>query len=185
MDRAQEITQEELAEWFRSYYTDLCRYAYTIMQDQRQAEDLVQSLFVRLWEKRNELHIRENVRAYLYRSTYHHCLNEIKRIKRSRMQEISSIEDRSPSTELATDLVLSGELGERIERGLEQLPEKCAEVFRLSRQEELSYSEISDRLDISVKTVEKHIGKALKILRSELQEYLPEFLILIILNLWK
>ena len=81
--------------------------------------------------------------------------------------------------------ILYQELEGRIEEALQILPEKCGEVFRLSRFKDLSYKEISEQLNISIKTVENHMGKALKIMRTELQDYLPAIIItLLLLKKW-
>lgn len=174
-----ELTIEKLEELFRTYYTELVRYAFTIVREQGEAEDIVQHLFVKLWEKREDLAIRKDVRSYLYRSTYNASVNAWKRTGRftgtgESLQQVSASGQSS-------DRVLSSELEARIEQAVQSLPEKCREVFMLSRFSELSYKEIADQLGISVKTVENHMGKALSIMRSQLSDYLPQLLITILL----
>lgn len=166
---------------FRDNYEPLTRYAFSIIKNQEEAEDVVQKLFVKFWEKRNEMENVNDFRAYLYRSVYNTCLNEIKRLKR--MQSFSANgEVDVASSDKASYAVLGGELEAQIENAVSSLPEKCQEVFRLSRFEELSYKEISEKLNISVKTVENHIVKALRIMREELSDYLPLIVLTILLS---
>ena len=168
---------------FHAHYESLTRYAFSMMKNQDEAEDVVQRLFVKIWEKRNDLDVQDS-RAYLFRATYNTCLNEIKRLKRENARYSDGITEVS-SSDAANHRVLESELEKQLDSAMEKLPEKCREVFRLSRFEELSYKEISDRLDISVKTVENHIAKALRIMRTELSEYLPLIVITILVsNLW-
>lgn len=165
---------------FNEHYAALSRYAFTMLRNQEQAEDVVQQLFIHLWEKRNELDEMENARAYLYRATHNRCLNELNRQKRQGMHlavdEVHHLESDAGRG------VLTGELEDQISAAVQTLPEKCQEVFRMSRFEDLSYKEIAESLDISVKTVENHMGKALRILREELKDYLPQFLITLLLT---
>ena len=169
---------------FREFYEELTRYAFTIVKDAQLSEDVVQSLYIRLWEKRDEMDEIKSIKAYLYRSTYNLSLNEVK--KNSRVNSLDDREDLVVSNgQLASDFVESNDLQTKIEGAISELPEKCQEVFRLSRMEEMSYREIANQLQISVKTVENQMGKALKHMRSSLSEYLPELIVsLIMLNGW-
>lgn len=165
---------------FQDHYTALCRYAYSILKVQDAAEDVVQQLFMTLWEKRNELEVPENPRAYLFRSVYNRCLNEVKRSRYRGGDANSEVLNAIPSDEIASRRVLGSEMEGLIEHAVGTLPEKCQEVFRLSRFEELSYKEIAERMDVSIKTVENHMGKALKLMREALSEYLPQVIIMIL-----
>lgn len=176
------INSSVLEDLFRDHYEALTRYAFTIVKDNREAEDVVQKLFVKLWEKRHELEILNDVRAYLYRSTYNSSLNALKRLNRMTEMTASTEVNISEGTTDASHRVLSGELEDRIEHALGRLPEKCGEVFRLSRFQDLTYKEISEQLNVSIKTVENHMGKALRIMRKELEEYLPMIVITILLS---
>lgn len=165
---------------FREHYEPLTRYAHSILKNQEEAEDAVQRLFVKFWEKRFELQV-DNIRAYLYRATYNTCLNQVKSTKNSRYH-VSDSDAVIPASDEASDRVLGEELQVQISEAMDALPEKCRQVFQLSRFEEKSYKEISEELNISVKTVENHIAKALKIMRVELAEYLPMLLITILVS---
>jgi RNA polymerase sigma-70 factor (ECF subfamily) len=165
---------------FRTYYQPLCNYAYTFLQDKEDAEEIVQSTFLLVWEKRETLAIRTSVRPYLYAMVRNACLNIIKheKIKQKYVGEEMALADRSHDS--VANAVASNELEYRIKVAMEELPEQCRMVFKLSRFEELKYAEIADQLNISIKTVENHMGKALKIMREQLKDYLP--LIIVLLN---
>jgi len=165
---------------FKTYYQPLCHYAYSFLQDKEDAEEIVQSTFLLVWEKRETLEIRTSVKPYLYAMVRNACLNVIKheKIRQRYAGEEVAIGERSHDS--VTHTVVSNELEYKIKEALEALPEQCRMVFKLSRFEELKYSEIAAQLNISVKTVENHMGKALKIMREQLKDYLP--LIIVFLN---
>ncbi|TAE30639.1 MAG: RNA polymerase sigma-70 factor [Cytophagales bacterium] len=163
---------------FREHYDALCGYAYTLLRDHDEAEEEVQALFTTFWERRETILISTSLKSYLFRSVHNRCLNRIKHLSirndhRQHVQYVGEDATLSPADTLAGQ-----ELSERIELAMKSLPEQCRRVFYLSRFEELRYGEIADRLGISAKTVENQIGKALRILRVELAEFLGLWLIL-------
>ncbi len=163
---------------FKNWYAPLCRYATSLCGDETEAEDLVQQTFVRIWEQRRKIDIRISLKSYLYRSVYHQHLD---RERHRKVQHKHRQSGEQPLETLAADSTLAfTELGMRFSDAMKQLPEQCALVFRLSRLESLRYKEIAEVLGISIKTVENHMGKALRILRQELSEYLPLFLLFLI-----
>jgi len=168
--------------FFKTYYQPLCNYAFSFIQDRDEAEEIVQSAFLSVWEKRETLDIRTSLRSYLYTMVRNTSLNVIKheKIKQKYVGEALAVEDRSH--ENVSQKVLSSELEEKIQLAMESLPEQCRLVFKMSRFEELKYSEIAEQLQISIKTVENQMGKALKIMREQLKDYLP-VLILVLMNL--
>jgi RNA polymerase sigma-70 factor, ECF subfamily len=174
--KAGDITAFEML--FRTFYQPLCNYAFTFVQDHDEAEEIVQSTFLMVWEKKEVLEIRTGVKPYLYAMVRNACLNMIKheKVKQQHVAVEMSIGERS--VESVTRTVMASELEARIYRAMEALPEQCRLVFKLSRFEELKYAEIAAQLNISIKTVENHMGKALKIMREQLKEYLPILLIL-------
>lgn len=164
---------------FRNYYQPLCNYAYTFLQDREDAEEIVQSTFLLVWEKRDTLAIRTSVKPYLYAMVRNACLNVLKheKIKQRFAGEEIALADRSHDS--VTHTIASNELEYRIKVAMNELPEQCRMVFKLSRFEELKYSEIAEQLNISIKTVENHMGKALKIMREQLKDYLPLIIVLL------
>lgn len=163
---------------FRAYYKVLCRYANGIVNDPDDAEELVQQVFVAIWEKRSEFKIEVSIKSYLYRAVHNRCLNYIAQSKVRTMYANEKINDGIPVEHPVANL-RQKELQERIRVALLKLPEQCRIVFKLSRFEELKYSEIASHLGISIKTVENQMGKALRIMREELKEYLPFIIVLI------
>ncbi|HNV30251.1 MAG TPA: RNA polymerase sigma-70 factor [Cyclobacteriaceae bacterium] len=162
---------------FRTYYQPLCRYAYSFLQDKEEAEEVVQASFITVWEKRNNIAIETSLKSYLYRMVRNSCLNVIKHEKVKQQHVAHELAVSEVSHESVSQKVQAAELEIRITEAMKTLPEQCRLVFQLSRFEELKYQEIADQLQISVKTVENHMGKALKLMREQLKDYLPLFLI--------
>lgn len=159
---------------FRDYYERLCNYANTMVNDMDEAEEIVQSTFLALWEKRSGIDIHTSVKSYLYQAVHNTCLN---RIKHNRVRQTHSEYYRyTADVAMGSDLLIGKELETQINEAIDSLPPQCQTVFRLSRFENLTYAEISEQLSVSVKTVENHMGKALRILREKLKDYLPLFL---------
>jgi RNA polymerase sigma-70 factor, ECF subfamily len=164
---------------FKTYYQPLCNYAYSFVQDRDEAEEIVQATFLSVWEKKNNLAIHTGVKPYLYAMVRNAALNVIKhkKIKKQHAEVELAIGERSAESVTAT--VIASELEQRIYNALNKLPEQCRMVFKLSRFEELKYAEIAQQLNISVKTVENQMGKALRIMREQLKDYLPLIVLLI------
>jgi RNA polymerase sigma-70 factor (ECF subfamily) len=162
---------------FRTYYTSLCRYAYSFLHDRDEAEEVVQQTFLGVWDRRQGLSIQTSIKAYLYTMVRNSCLNVIKHDRVKQVHELHAKAQGEPVSNNASELMIATELESRIYESMKALPEQCRLVFQLSRFEQLSYAEIATQLNISVKTVENQIGKALKIMRSQLKEYLPLLLL--------
>lgn len=162
---------------FNLYYEALVIYGRSILRDQDEAEDIVQQVFVNTWEKRDETEIHTSVRALLYKSVHNACLNRIKHEKIKRNHADHELYVNTMVSQ--TDHLSHKELQLKVEDAINALPEQCAKIFRMSRFEELKYKEIAEQLGLSVKTIENQMGKALKILRIKLQDYLPLFILLL------
>jgi RNA polymerase sigma-70 factor, ECF subfamily len=163
---------------FRAYYEPLCNYACAMTDgDMDAAEDIVQERFFKLWEKKADLTINYSIKAYLYKMVYNACLNRIRSEKTQSKYKAHNANylAENPVYQLDT----TNEIQANVHRVIASLPEQCRHVFELNRFEELKYREIAEQLNISIKTVEKHIGKALRVLREELAEYMV-FLVLAI-----
>lgn len=155
-----------LEQLFRAHYVPLCRMAYRYTRDKDQSEDIVQGVFLKIWDKRKQIVVNVSWKAYLYKACASDCLKFIDKNK-SR----TSLDDLAihPLSNLSSDLGLRNEeLANLIQRAILQLPPACREVFLLSREEEMSNKEIAAVLDISIKTVENQMTKALKSLRQHL-----------------
>ena len=154
-------------EAFDLYYSRLCFFADIILHDFDLSRSMVQQVFVDLWIKREKLQI-DSLKSYLYQSVRNASFDVLKH-KKAESKYLSTLE-KTESAQI-TDLIEEAELADRINRAIQNLPEKCREIFVLCRFEELKYSEIAARLNISVKTVEMQISIALKKLRKELSDY--------------
>ncbi len=156
---------------FKQHYAFLCRAIVRVINDNHVAEDLAQDVFHDLWKRRDALEISTSIKAYLRRAGINKTLNYI-RDKKVKWDD----EDKLPMmTSMTPDVVqeLEGkDLEKLIDDTIDKLPERCRLVFTLSRFEEMSYLEISNEMDISIKTVENQMSKALKILRSALASVL-------------
>lgn len=167
---------------FKTFYSPLCQYAYSFLRDRDEAEEVVQNAFVNIWDKRQELEIQSSVKSYLYRMVRNACLNVIKHQRVKAEHEMHEKTFGEPTHEGTGQAMIASELENRIADAMKTLPEQCRLVFQLSRFEELKYAEIADQLNISVKTVENHMGKALRLMRGQLKDYLP--VLIIFINSW-
>jgi RNA polymerase sigma-70 factor (family 1) len=165
---------------FKKHYDPLCRFALSYLQDPDDAEETVQGVFIGFWEKRQTIQVETSLKAYLYRSVRNACLNEIKRAKVRKLHADSLMVEGEPQSQPSDHLAIRQELEEKIQEALQALPEQCRLIFKMSRFEELKYKEIADQLNLSIKTVENQMGKALKIMRTQLKEYLPLITVLIV-----
>jgi RNA polymerase sigma-70 factor (ECF subfamily) len=157
---------------FKQHYRPLRAYAFTLLKDDAAAEEMVQNVFCKLWERTEGLQISGPIGAYLYRAVHNESLNYLKHQKVRSEHSLRVSYHMDGHGESATGTVRMKELEEKIRAALNELPEGCRTVFQLSRFEELKYSQIADVLGISIKTVENQMGKALKLLRARLAEFL-------------
>jgi RNA polymerase sigma-70 factor (family 1) len=156
---------------FRSSYISLVRYAKTLIKDPDTAEEIIQDLFVRLWQDREKLNIESSLNGYLFRAVHNKCLHYIEHRKvmdrhAGEMSLRQQEDQQSPS-----DILLYKELQAKIAAILDRLPERCGKIFYMSRFEGLKYTEIAEKLSVSIKTVESNMGRALKEFRKELTEH--------------
>jgi RNA polymerase sigma-70 factor (ECF subfamily) len=154
---------------FHTYYKQLCRFSFRIVHDKDKAEDVVQTCFVNFWQKKDSTKIQTSFKAYLFRSVYNRSINEYTRSKKIIQEDISIIHDFSAA--FADDPLLqlqAQETQKKIDQAILAMPDGCRTIFLMSREEGLSYKEIAETLEISVKTVENQLGKALRILREHL-----------------
>ncbi|HMO38987.1 MAG TPA: RNA polymerase sigma-70 factor [Saprospiraceae bacterium] len=167
---------------FRQYYAYVCKTIYQVLNDEQVAEDIAQEVFFEVWRRKEQLTIKTSLRGYLRRAAVNRTLNYLRdrKIKWDDEPVLPMLEDETPG---APQHLEAGDLQRLIDEAIDALPEKCRVVFILSRQDELSYQEIANNLQISVKTVENQVSKALKHLRIALKPYLSDGL-LILLSFW-
>ncbi len=169
--------------FFDKYYTDLCNFVNQYINNPETAEELVQDLFVYLWEKRADISLHSSVKAYLYLSSKNKSLNFIRNNKtKNRLLEKYRIEKTEIHTH-SDSFLDSEELSELLKSSIDSLPDRCREIFLLSRKMELSHKEIAAKLNISPKSVENQIAIALKKLREKLRPYYDRIFILFLIFL--
>ncbi|MBL7782429.1 MAG: RNA polymerase sigma-70 factor [Saprospiraceae bacterium] len=155
---------------FDKYYPYLYRIAFQMLLDSNMAKDMVQDVFFKLWQNRSTIIIHATLKGYLQRAIINQCIS----FKRTQGKVALTPQVMPYYTEsIGMQEFLEAESMEiRVREAIERLPDQCAQVFRLSRFEEMSYQEIADHLGIAPKTVENHISKALKNLRETLKPFL-------------
>jgi RNA polymerase sigma-70 factor (ECF subfamily) len=151
---------------YRRYWASLFKAAFNILKDRQACEDIIQELFIKLWDCRTEVEISISLKAYLYASVRYGVYRQI-RTGSVRSEIFDDLIDRlhTPATHNSIE---HKELLMQINQIIDTLPEKCREVYKLSREECLSHKEIALQLNISTKTVENHLTKALRELRGSL-----------------
>lgn len=175
----QTYTDVAFEQLFKAHYKALHTYANMLLKDVDVAEEVVQSMFLKLWEKRDLLDVQTSAKAYLYKCVYNDSLNLLKHEQVKSKYQDFTVRTMNTHHQAASNRVELSELQKELQLAIEALPEQCRIIFQMSRFEELKYKEIADRLGISIKTVENQMGKALKILRLKL----VDFLVLILLGL--
>ena len=161
------MTKQEFKILFEQYYNPLCNFANTILYDSIKAEDAVQDVFVKMWQKKEKVRDLDNVKSYLFTSTKNKCIEYLRKLKLDRKLS----EENESRLEMSSSINIDDEadkyvLKEKLFNSIRQLPPKCRDVFTMSKINGLTYSEIADELGISPKTVENQIGRALRLLRE-------------------
>jgi RNA polymerase sigma-70 factor, ECF subfamily len=157
---------------FLYYYSGLVVYAQKFIVDRDVAEDIVQELFYTLWKKRQLLEINQSLKSYLFTWVKNRCIDYLRKKEVMRKNEADML-TLNEIIAKENDFFVESELREYIDMALAKMPPACREVFILNRFDELKPIEIATEKRISVRTVEGHIGKGLRIMREELRKYLP------------
>ena len=158
-------------QFFKENYSPLCRFAFSFLKDADDAEEIVQNSFVKLWKEKDQITVKTSLKSYLYTAVRNSCLNELKHIDIKETYKQHNKIELNRSTSLENEIE-ANELQEQINIAIEKMPEQRRKIFKMSRFEGLKYKEIAKKLEISPKTVENHMGLAMKFLREELKDYL-------------
>jgi RNA polymerase sigma-70 factor, ECF subfamily len=187
-DRIKKEDQKALDTLFSIYFPRLNDFACHVVKDNVISQDIVQEVFVKLWEKRLEIETI-NIEAFLFRLVRNRCIDYIKYIKvvNNHMKHIqnSSKYEELYRIDFVGDepyVVIEQELQQIIEKTIQELPERCREVFILSRIKGLKNKEIAEKLNINIKNVERHISRALQTFREKLSDEIPLSIIILILK---
>ncbi|MEW7278333.1 RNA polymerase sigma-70 factor [Aquimarina sp. 2201CG1-2-11] len=154
---------------YEMHYNELCSYIYSMSNNKQQSEDIVQNVMLKIWKNKENLKINSSIRNYLYKSCYNELIDSYKKNKK----ELNYIELTRKNAldfivEEDTDIINSRLI--RVKSEIEKLPKKCKEAFILNKLRGLKYKEVAEYLDISVKTVEIHISKAMSRIREAIFE---------------
>jgi RNA polymerase sigma-70 factor (family 1) len=156
---------------YRSFFLMACRY----LKNTAQAEEIVNDVFIKIWEEGDTISIDSSLKSYIYRAIINRCLNEIKKNKKDLTLAADLYITQEESYEMRE--IEENELRVKLYKAIDLLPDQCRKVFQLSRFEELKQKEIADQLGISIKTVKNHITHALK----EISKSIDGFLVVVIL----
>lgn len=170
-------SKEAFSLLFQTYYTDLVLFCGNFVKDKSSCEDIVQSIFLKLWHDRRTIQIETSIKSYLLKAVRNSCLDEYRHIEIVRKYETehkSSVLDNYDTD----NYILYSDLYTHLIRALDKIPPLYKEAFVLNRFEGLKYREIAEKLDVSERTVEVRVSKTLDLLRKQLKDFFI-FLILI------
>ena len=169
---------------FHQYYDDLCRYTLVFTKDIDTAENIVQDLFIYIWEHRETLEIHLSFESYLFQASRYKALN-YKRDNAKKTDRLSTLKDQYKDTVSisADDIIEFKELNQIVSEAIELLPNRCQQIFRLSRTDELSYREIAELMNISINTIDNQVHTAIKKIKKHVKRYYPEFYLSLLIYL--
>jgi RNA polymerase sigma-70 factor (ECF subfamily) len=180
MFRINNDDEQALEMLFRKYYPALVRFAKEIVKSKDQAEDMVQEVFVKIWDKRKTITVNTQAKSYLFVAVKNHCFNQLKLNERKYWMEDGMEDDIRISTTEGHNRMDEKNLEHQIRTAIDALPPKCGLIFKMSRFEEKTYKEIAETLGLSVKTIENQMGKALSLMRTSLAPYMLQSVSLVL-----
>lgn len=164
-------SEQAFRKMFRAYYSELCGFAADHLDSVDRARDIVQDVFLRVWRRREKLNIRASLKSYLYQAVRNRALNEIRRSEtKNEFQDHVRHTSEESDQHTAIDTFHMRELSEDVNEAIADLPDRRRMAFLLHRRHGFTYKEIAQIMEISPKTVENQIGRALKALRSQLED---------------
>lgn len=156
---------------FHAYYGRLCDYANTLVKSDEMAEEVVQELFYSLWKNRGTLVMINKIDSYLYRAARNNALMLLRKKKPDRLPDDADLRHAGPKEEDPSEILQTKELEEVIEKCIAGLPTQSKKIYGMSRDESMKYREIAEALNISEKTVEGHMNRALRSLKEAVDTY--------------
>lgn len=153
---------------FKSFYRSLCSYSMRFVECPLLAEEIVDDVFCSLWRNRKKITIGTSFQAYLVTSIRNRCFDSLRKRPGVKIYVLEHAEGMECSRSIACDDLIYEELRVQIDEAIQALPEQCRMIFKLSREQELTYKDIAEKLHISVKTVDTQIGRALKHIRKSI-----------------
>jgi RNA polymerase sigma-70 factor (ECF subfamily) len=156
---------------FKAHYRPLCSYSNRLVISPQLAEEIVDDVFFNLWENRKKIHITSSFQSYLVVAIRNRSLDCIRKSKGEKRYVLEHAERVQCKQSIAHEVMVYEELCHHIDIAVKNLPEQCRVVYQMSRDQELSYREIARTLNISIKTVDTQIGRALKYIRKAIASH--------------
>lgn len=169
---------------FDKYYEDLVFFGYTFLKEQESCEDVVQDIFMRLWENRENIHICGSLKAYLMTAVKNKSLELLKHKDVIKNHQDYVICQNNIIDYDAEKYLLYSELNRNLYQEINKLPEDVKVIFKMHRFKNKKYNEIADELNVSVRTVENKISKALEILRKRMEAFYSLILLFLPKSMW-
>lgn len=170
LNEMKQDNEEAFSVLFRIYYTDMLFYCGSYIREQSECEDIVQNIFFKLWNDRESLNIECSLKTYLLRAVRNSCYDAF-RYRKSVRTYMSAFTELPGAAAWETDnYILYSDLKTRLDAVLEKLDDKASEAFRMNRFENLKYKEIAQQLNVSERTIEVRISRALEFIRSHLYD---------------
>jgi RNA polymerase sigma-70 factor (ECF subfamily) len=180
-NRMVEGDKEAFRFFFEKYYSDLCNLVNLYLHDPVMTEEIVQDIFIYLWEKKENIKIESSLKSYLLKASKNRSLNYI-RNEKTKLDIYNRFNEFNTETiEMPDSVMDTNQLRDVINAAIDSLPDRCRQIYILGKEKSMSYKEISEELGISVKTVEVQMGKALKKLRDQLRPYYNDIFILFLI----
>lgn len=175
------FSKSDFESLFKNHFAPLCYYAQKFIYDEDASREIVHDIFVKIWEGIENIDNEKPIKSYLYTAVRNRCFNYIRDNKK--FNKDAEINDTLSGNEWQdTSSMEQEETESRVWNAINELPEKCREIFIMSRFDELKYNEIALKKELSVKTVEAQMSKALKHLRNRLSDLIPIILLISIIN---
>ena len=163
---------------FDSHFSDLCKFLYLYVSDSFIAEEIALDIFTSLWEKRTTLQIESSLKGYLFQAGKYKAISHLRKKKNEIYVDLNTTELQLKNDAERLMKIETDELRQIIEEAINSLPEKSREIYRMAREENMSHKQIATKLAISPKTVENHVGIALRKLRKSLKPYYEQIFVL-------
>ena len=151
------------------HYNELCAYIFTLSKDRQQAEDVVQNVMLKIWKNKEKLNITTSVKSYLYKSCYYELIDTFKKNKKE-LNYIQQVQKETLDVFIEEDEDFVTTQINRVQVEIDKLPPKCKEIFLLNKIQGFKYREVAEQLDISIKTVEAQMSKAMSRIKEALEK---------------
>ncbi|MCG8322619.1 MAG: RNA polymerase sigma-70 factor [Cytophagales bacterium] len=152
---------------YKHYYDYLCYYAWKFVNEKELAEEVVSEVFFKLWKNKKKINVNTSFRSYLFIAVRNQAFDYLRKVRRvNYIDDTEAIKSKIADRHSPLEEAIFNEIYFNLEKAIENLPQQCRMIFRMSRDEGLRYREIANQLNISIKTVETQMGRALKKLRK-------------------